>query len=68
MLCCVGVYLVCMVRLFVGVYVLLVVGLLVGVFVIWGLYCESFGCMGIGVVWFVWVVGYVVVLGVGLFV
>ncbi len=55
-----------MARLFVGAYVLLVAGLLAGALAIRGLHCESFGCMGIGVAWFAWVVGYAVVLGVGL--
>lgn len=55
-----------MARLLVGAYALLVAGLLAGALAIRGLHCEGFGCMGIGVAWFAWVVGYAVVLGVGL--
>lgn len=29
------------------------------------LYCESFGCIGVGVAWFAWCVAFTVVLGCG---
>ena len=32
---------------------------------IWRLRCESFGCNGIGVAWFAWVVVFSPILGIG---
>ena len=50
-----------------GVYIALVLALIAGAVAIWRLRCEGFGCMGIGVAWFAWVVSFFIVLGVGLF-
>lgn len=33
---------------------------------LWRLYCEGFGCIGKGIAWFAWSIGYAVVLAVGL--
>lgn len=35
--------------------------------VIWRTSCEGFGCMGIGVAWFAWVLAFAAWLGVGWF-
>lgn len=57
-----------MARLLVAVYALLVAALVAGAAAVWGLRCESFGCMGLGVAWFAWALCYAVVLGIGLLV
>ncbi|RZJ13222.1 MAG: hypothetical protein EOO54_20125 [Haliea sp.] len=49
-----------------ALYVASVLALLAAAWGIWRLRCESFGCMGIGVAWFAWVVGFSAVLGLGL--
>ena len=54
-----------MVKVLVSVYVVTVLALLAAAVGIWRLQCESFGCMGVGVAWFAWVVGFVLVLGLG---
>jgi len=51
----------------VGLYVIAVVALLAAAVGIWRLQCESFGCMGVGVAWFAWVIAFCVVLVLGLF-
>ena len=56
-----------MAKAFVSVYMAAVVALVAAAIGIWRLRCEGFGCMGIGVAWFAWVVSFFVVLGVGLF-
>lgn len=33
---------------------------------LWRLYCEGFGCIGKGIAWFAWSIGYAVLLIVGL--
>jgi FtsH-binding integral membrane protein len=48
-----------------GFYLLLILGLLATAVGIWRLQCESFGCMGVGVAWFAWIVAFFVVLGIG---
>ena len=53
-------------RLLVGAYITAVLALVAVAAAIWRLHCEGFGCMGIGVAWFAWVVSFFVVLGVGL--
>lgn len=50
-----------------GLYVTAVVALLAAAVGIWRLHCESFGCMGVGVAWFAWVIAFCVVLVLGLF-
>jgi hypothetical protein len=32
----------------------------------WNIRCESFGCTGVGIAWFAWAIGFVVVGVVGL--
>lgn len=32
---------------------------------LWRMYCEGFGCMGIGIAWLAWSAGYVMLLAVG---
>ncbi|MGE4049434.1 MAG: hypothetical protein AB7F38_00075 [Piscinibacter sp.] len=56
-----------MAKVLVGVYIATVVALVAGAAFIWRLRCEGFGCVGIGVAWFAWVVGFFAVLGIGLF-
>ena len=48
-----------------GVYVAAVLALAVTAVLIWRLRCESFGCIGIGVAWFAWVVVFFPTLGLG---
>ena len=47
------------------VYVMAVIALAVAAALIWRLHCESFGCMGIGVAWFAWVVAFFPFLALG---
>ena len=54
-------------KLLVVAYIATVLALVAGAAAIAQLRCEGFGCMGIGVAWFAWVVTFVLVLGVGLF-
>lgn len=56
-----------MAKALVSVYVIAVLALLAAAVAIWRLQCESFGCMGVGVAWFAWVIGFVFVLGIGAF-
>ncbi len=53
-------------RILAGAYLLAVAGLLAGAAVIANTYCESFGCIGIGIMWFAWAVAYGVALVPGL--
>lgn len=46
-------------------YVTAVLALALTAVLIWRLRCESFGCMGVGVAWFAWVVVFVPVLAIG---
>jgi len=55
-----------MVKFLVSLYGVTVLALVWGAVSIWRLRCEGFGCMGVGVAWFAWVIAYVFVLGVGL--
>lgn len=55
-----------MAKTLLGLYVISVLVLLAAAVSIWRLHCESFGCMGVGVAWFGWVIGFFIVLGVGL--
>ena len=34
---------------------------------LWRAYCENFGCIGVGIAWFAWALGYALLLVVGLF-
>lgn len=34
---------------------------------LWRTYCENFGCIGIGIAWFAWALGYALLLLVGVF-
>ncbi|WP_374510826.1 hypothetical protein [Niveibacterium sp.] len=52
-------------KAFAAIYVVAVLALAVCAVLIWQLRCESFGCMGIGVAWFAWVLAYFPVLLVG---
>lgn len=54
-----------MIKAFVSLYLIAVLALFATAVAIWRLQCESFGCMGVGVAWFAWVIGFAVVLGVG---
>jgi hypothetical protein len=56
-----------MAKVLVGVYVAAVLALVAAAASIWRLRCEGFGCMGVGVAWFAWVVAFFVILDVGLF-
>ncbi|QSI78516.1 hypothetical protein [Niveibacterium microcysteis] len=55
-------------KAFAAIYVVAVLALAACVVLIWRLRCESFGCMGIGVAWFAWVLAYFPVLLVGVLV
>lgn len=48
-----------------GVYAVAVLALAFTAVLIWRLRCESFGCMGVGVAWFAWVVAFFPILGIG---
>jgi hypothetical protein len=54
-----------MIKTLAGVYILSVSALLAGAAGIWRLRCENFGCIGVGIAWFAWVVSFFVVLGIG---
>lgn len=54
-----------MAKALVSLYVIAVLALLATAVGIWRLQCENFGCMGVGVAWFAWVIGFVFVLGLG---
>jgi hypothetical protein len=47
------------------IYIAAVLALAGAAVFIWRLKCESFGCMGVGVAWFAWVVVFVPVMVVG---
>lgn len=32
---------------------------------LWRAYCENFGCIGVGIAWFAWAIGYALLLLVG---
>jgi hypothetical protein len=32
---------------------------------LWRTYCENFGCIGVGIAWFAWAIGYALLLLVG---
>jgi hypothetical protein len=48
-----------------GAYIAAVMALAVTAVLIWRLPCENFGCIGIGVAWFAWVVVFLPILGIG---
>jgi hypothetical protein len=48
-----------------AIYALAWIALAVSGAMLWRMYCESFGCIGKGIAWFAWAVGFVVALGVG---
>ena len=50
----------------VGAFVASVLALALAGVAIWRLRCEGFGCVGIGVAWFAWVVAFALVLVGGL--
>lgn len=52
-------------KAFAAIYVAAVLALAAAVILIWRLRCESFGCMGVGVAWFAWVVAFFLVLAIG---
>jgi hypothetical protein len=54
-----------MAALFVTLYPLLVAVVVLFAGIVWNLRCESFGCIGVGVAWFAWTLGYGVVLSLG---
>lgn len=56
-----------MLKAVVALYIAAVLSLVAAAVGIWRLRCEGFGCMGVGVAWFAWVVAFFAVLGVGLF-
>lgn len=49
-----------------GAHIAAVLALIAAAVSIWRLRCEGFGCMGVGVAWFAWVVAFFGVLGLGL--
>jgi hypothetical protein len=55
-----------MAKALVSLYVIAVLALLGTAVAIWRLQCESFGCMGVGVAWFAWVIAFCVVVVLGL--
>lgn len=52
-------------KVFVAIYVAAVLALAATAVLVWRLRCESFGCMGVGVAWFAWVVSFFPVLAIG---
>lgn len=55
-----------MTKVLAGLYIAAVSGLGAAAIGIWRLRCEGFGCMGVGVAWFAWVISFFIVLGIGL--
>ena len=55
-----------MASLLFSLYAAAVLALLVTAVSILRLYCENFGCIGVGIAWFAWCISFAVVLGVGL--
>lgn len=53
-------------RVVAAAYILAVAALLVAAAAIADTYCESFGCIGLGILWFAWAVAYGAVLVPGL--
>lgn len=53
-------------KAFSALYVTAVLALAVAAVLIWRLRCESFGCLGVGVAWFAWVVAFFPVLAIGI--
>jgi hypothetical protein len=53
-------------RILAAAYILAVAALLAGAVAIANTYCEGFGCIGLGILWFAWAVSYGVVLLPGL--
>lgn len=47
------------------VYLAAVMALAVSAVPLWRMYCEGFGCIGKGIAWFAWAVGFGVTLVVG---
>lgn len=54
-----------MTRVLAALYLAAVLALAILAYLAWQLRCESFGCMGIGVAWFAWVVAFFLVLVLG---
>ena len=52
-------------KAFAAIYIAAVLALAIAAVLIWRLRCESFGCMGVGVAWFAWVVVFFPVLVLG---
>lgn len=52
-------------KAFAAIYVAAVLALVMAAVLIWRLRCEGFGCMGVGVAWFAWVVAFFPVLAIG---
>ncbi|HCH0556336.1 TPA: hypothetical protein NKO30_006466 [Pseudomonas aeruginosa] len=48
-----------------GVYALALLALAISAVMLWRMYCESFGCVGKGIAWFAWTVGFMVTLALG---
>jgi hypothetical protein len=55
-----------MTKVFAGAHITVVLALIAAAIAIWRLRCEGFGCLGVGVAWFAWVVAFFGVLGLGL--
>ena len=48
------------------IHALALLALAASAIALWRTYCENFGCIGVGIGWFAWAVGYVTALAVGL--
>jgi hypothetical protein len=52
-------------RVAAAIYVLAWIALAVSGVVLWRLYCEGFGCIGKGIAWFAWTIGFGITVVVG---
>lgn len=52
-------------RLLAATYVVGALALVVPGIHLWRTYCENFGCIGVGIAWFAWAIGYALLLLVG---
>lgn len=46
-------------------YALALLALAISGVMLWRMYCESFGCVGKGIAWFAWAIGFMVTLALG---
>lgn len=52
-------------RVAAAIYVLAWIALALSGILLWRQHCEGFGCIGKGIAWFAWAVGFVIALGLG---